>query len=57
MGQNNDPAEHGDLQGQQGGNLSKDPLVHEAEREDEEGYGAARKPTRLPAEHGDARRG
>jgi hypothetical protein len=42
MGQNNDPTEHGDLQGQQGGNLSKNPQVHERERQEEEGYAGAR---------------
>jgi len=38
MGQNNDNTEHGDLQGQQGGNLSKDPKEHERLRQPEEGF-------------------
>lgn len=38
MGQNNDPTEHGDLQGQQGGNLSKDPEMHRRMRQKEAGY-------------------
>lgn len=42
MGQNNDPTEHGDLQGQQGGNLSKNPSEQVREREGEEGYAGAR---------------
>jgi hypothetical protein len=50
MGQNNDPTEHGDLQGQQGGNLSKNPQVHENERQDEEGYAGARHPPRPATE-------
>ncbi|HEY3777620.1 MAG TPA: hypothetical protein VGL35_06145 [Rhizomicrobium sp.] len=48
MGQNNDTTEHGDLQGQQGGNLAKDPRVHERERQEEEGYAGALNPPRLP---------
>lgn len=38
MGQNNDNTEHGDLQGQQGGNLSRDPKEHERLRQPEEGF-------------------
>ena len=38
MGQNNDPTEHGDLQGNQGGNLSQDPKEHERLRQPEEGF-------------------
>ena len=41
MGQNNDTTEHGDLQGTQGGNLSKDPKEHRRLRQPEEGYGRA----------------
>jgi hypothetical protein len=41
MGQNNDTTEHGDLQGNQGGNLSKDPKHHERLRQAEEGYARA----------------
>ncbi|MGH6889111.1 MAG: hypothetical protein ACREHF_07950 [Rhizomicrobium sp.] len=48
MGQNNDPTEHGDLQGQQGGNLAKNPQEHERERQEEEGYAGARNRPRLP---------
>ena len=38
MGQNNDNTEHGDLQGNQGGNLSKDPKEHARLRQPEEGF-------------------
>jgi hypothetical protein len=38
MGQNNDLTEHGDLQGNQGGNLSKDPKQHERLCQPEEGF-------------------
>jgi hypothetical protein len=38
MGQNNDNTEHGDLQGNQGGNLSKDPKEHGRLRQPEEGF-------------------
>jgi len=41
MGQNNDTTEHGDLQGNQGGNLSKDPKEHERLRQPEEGFARA----------------
>ena len=41
MGQNNDTTEHGDLQGQQGGNLSKNPAEHRRLRQPEEGYARA----------------
>ena len=41
MGQNNDPTEHGDVQGNQGGNLSKDPREHERLRQPEEGFARA----------------
>lgn len=42
MGQNNDNTEHGDLQGNQGGNLSKDPKEHGRRRQPEEGFAHAR---------------
>ena len=38
MGQNNDPTEHGDLQGNQGGNLSRNPKEHVRLRQPEEGF-------------------
>lgn len=38
MGQNNDNTEHGDLQGNQGGNLSKNPKEHVRLRQPEEGF-------------------
>ena len=41
MGQNNDNTEHGDLQGNQGGNLSKDPKEHTRLRQREEGFARA----------------
>ena len=41
MGQNNDNTEHGDLQGNQGGNLSKNPREHERLRQPEEGFARA----------------
>ena len=41
MGQNNDNTEHGDLQGQQGGNLSRNPEEHERLRQPEEGFARA----------------
>ena len=41
MGQNNDTTEHGDLQGNQGGNLSRDPKQHERLRQPEEGFARA----------------
>jgi len=41
MGQNNDNTEHGDLQGNQGGNLSKDPKEHTRRRQPEEGFARA----------------
>jgi hypothetical protein len=41
MGQNNDNTEHGDLQGNQGGYLSKNPKEHERLRQPEEGYAGA----------------
>ena len=41
MGQNNDNVEHGDLQGNQGGNLSKDPKEHTRRRQPEEGFARA----------------
>ncbi|HEX3429496.1 MAG TPA: hypothetical protein VHT03_01305 [Rhizomicrobium sp.] len=41
MGQNNDPTEHGDLQGNQGGNLSQDPKEHIRRRQPEEGFARA----------------
>lgn len=48
MGQNNDTTEHGDLQGNQGGNLSKDPKQHERLRQPEEGFARAERfPTPL----------
>ena len=43
MGQNNDNTEHGDLQGNQGGNLSKDPTQHKRQRQPEEGFARAEK--------------
>ena len=53
MGQNNDTTEHGDLQGTQGGNLSKNPAEHQRMRQPEEGYARApeqrfKKPKALP---------
>src|SRR5690242_7036950 len=45
MGQNNDTTEHGDLQGQQGGNLSKNRAEHRRLRQPEEGY--ARPPEQI----------
>jgi sRNA-binding protein len=42
MGQNNDPTERGDLQGNQGGLLSKDPEEHKRLRQKEEGYARSR---------------
>lgn len=56
MGQNNDNTEHGDLQGQQGGNLSKDPREHERLRQPEEGFARAERdestltPSRKPVQ-------
>lgn len=44
MGQNNDNTEHGDLQGNQGGNLSKDRKEHERLRQPEEGFARAELP-------------
>jgi len=41
MGQNNDTTEHGDLQGNQGGNLSRDPKEHTRLRQPEEGVARA----------------
>ena len=41
MGQNNDTTEYGDLQGNQGGNLSRDPKEHERLRQPEEGFARA----------------
>lgn len=41
MGQNNDNTEHGDLQGNQGGNLSRDPKEHIRLRQPEEGFARA----------------
>ena len=54
MGQNNDPTEHGEPQGQQGGNLSKDPEAHKRMRQKESGYArppADTPPRRDPARH------
>jgi hypothetical protein len=42
VGQNNDNTEHGDLQGNQGGNLSRDPKEHIRLRQPEEGFARAR---------------
>lgn len=50
MGQNNDPTERGELQGNQGGLLSKNPAEHEKLRAKEEGYPSARKGTVLRPE-------
>jgi hypothetical protein len=41
MGQNNDTTEHGDLQGNQGGNLARDPKEHTRLRQAEEGFARA----------------
>ena len=38
MGQNNDTTEHGDLQGNQGGHLARDPDKERRRRQPEEGY-------------------
>jgi hypothetical protein len=46
MGQNNDAAERGEPQGQQGGNLAKDPDTHTRMRQKEAGY--ARPPADTP---------
>ena len=57
MGQNNDNTEHGDLQGNQGGNLSKDPKEHERLRQREEGFARAEMPPEpiITGEHGTKR--
>jgi len=41
MGQNNDPTERGDLQGNQGGYLARNPREHERLRQAEEGFARA----------------
>jgi hypothetical protein len=46
MGQNNDPTEHGEPQGHQGGTLAKDPEAHKRIRQKESGY--ARPPADTP---------
>ena len=42
MGQNNDPAERGELQGNQGGTLAKDPAEHQLRRQPAEDYALAK---------------